>query len=199
MGTWKPTPRLRTVTRAPRKWVGRYMQSEEIVYRPPTIEDGTPIWKLVRDSGVLDLNSAYCYLLLCKDYWKTCAVAEAKGETLGFVTAYLPPGREDSLFIWQIGVSSALRGQGVAGRLLRELLQRESCRGVRFLETTIGPSNDASHALFAALAKRLGADLSEQPCFDATLFPGKSHEPENLIRIGPFEAYQPIQISNQGT
>jgi len=175
------------------------MQREEIFYRPPAIEDGKSIWKLVRDSGVLDLNSVYCYLLLCKDYPETCAVAEAKGEILGFVTAYLPPGREDTLFIWQIGVSSALRGQGVAGRLLRDLLQRECCRGVRFLEATIGPSNDASHALFAALAGRLGADLSEQPCFDATLFPGKSHEPENMIRIGPFQGFQPTQTYIQGT
>jgi L-2,4-diaminobutyric acid acetyltransferase len=175
------------------------MQPEEIIYRRPVIEDGTPIWKLVRDSGVLDLNSVYCYLLLCKDYSETCAVAEANGEILGFVTAYLPPGREDSLFIWQIGVSSALRGQGVASRLLRELLQRESCRGVRFLDATIGPSNEASHALFAALAKRLGADLSEQSCFDAGLFPGESHEPENLIRIGPFQGFQLTQTYNQGT
>lgn len=165
------------------------MQPGEIIYRPPVIEDGTPIWKLVRDSGVLDLNSVYCYLLLCKDCSETCAVAEAKGEILGFVTAYLPPGRKDSLFIWQIGVSSALRGQGVASRLLQEILQRESCRGVRFLEATIGPSNEASHTLFAALAKRLDAGLSEQPCFDAALFPGESHEPENLIRIGPFQGF----------
>jgi L-2,4-diaminobutyric acid acetyltransferase len=166
------------------------MQINGIIYRPPTIKDGLPIWKLVRDSGVLDLNSTYCYLLFCKDYSETCAVAEANGEILGFVTAYRPPGREDSLFIWQIGVSSSLRGQGVASHLLEALLRRENSRGVRFLEATIGPSNDASHALFTALARRLGTEMSEQSYFDAELFPDESHEPENLIRIGPFQTFK---------
>lgn len=163
------------------------MQTNEMIYRPPTIEDGISIWRLVRDSGVLDLNSVYAYLLLCKDFVETCAVAEVDGKVLGFVTAYRPPGREDSLFIWQIGVDPTLRGRGVAGRLIQELLHRESCGGVTTLEATIGPSNEASHALFAALAKWLGAGLSKQPYFDARLFPDKGHEPEDLIRIGPFK------------
>jgi L-2,4-diaminobutyric acid acetyltransferase len=164
------------------------MHPEKIAYRPPVIEDGVRIWKLVRDSGVLDVNSTYCYLLLCKDFSETCAVAEVGGEVFGFVTAYIKPGHGDSLFIWQIGVARALHGHGLASALLLELLQRESCRGVRYVEATIAPSNTASHALFAALARRLGANLSEQSCFDTSQFPGGGHEPENLIRIGPFQA-----------
>jgi len=163
------------------------MAFEGIRYRPPTIEDGIAIRQLVCDAGSLDVNSVYCYLLLCKDFAETCAVAEAHGEILGFVTAYLPPSREHSLFVWQIGVGAAHRGQGLATRLLQELLRRKACRGIRFLEATVGPSNAASRALFTALAERLGAELSEQPCFDAALFPDEKHEPENLIRIGPLQ------------
>ncbi|MGD9000722.1 MAG: diaminobutyrate acetyltransferase [Granulosicoccaceae bacterium] len=162
------------------------MQREDINFRPPTIEDGTPIWQLVRDSGVLDVNSTYCYLILCKHFSDTCCVAEVNGEIVGFVTGYLPPGREDTLFIWQVGVSPAMRGHGLATRLLQQLLQRDICHSVRFVEATVGPSNEASRALFASLAKRLDAKLSEQPCFDTTLFPSGDHEPENLLHIGPF-------------
>ncbi len=169
----------------------------KIIYRPPVIGDGARIWALVRHSGVLDANSAYCYLLLCKDFSETCMVAEADGDVLGFVTAYLKPGHEDLLFIWQVGVARELHGQGVASRLLDELLQRERCRGVRYLETTITPSNTASHALFKGLARRLNANLSEQTYFDVTLFPGDDHEPENLIRIGPLQDYLSDQTSNQ--
>ena len=52
------------------------MQREAIVYRPPSVEEGTAVWQLIRDAGVLDLNFTYCYLLLCKHFSETCAVAE---------------------------------------------------------------------------------------------------------------------------
>jgi L-2,4-diaminobutyric acid acetyltransferase len=149
------------------------------------------MWRLVRESGALDVNSVYCYLLLCKDFSATCCVAEARGGLVGFVTAYLPPGRSDTLFVWQIAVTSELRGQGVAARLLQELLRRRACRDVRFVEATVGPSNHASRALFTALARDLNGSLSEQSCFDASLFPEGGHEPENLLRIGPFSLSQP--------
>lgn len=162
------------------------MQHEEISYRKPTIEDGTLIWQLVRDSGTLDLNSTYCYLLLCKHFSETCAVAEANGKIVGFVIAYLLPQRADTLFVWQIGITHTMRGQGLATRLLQELLQRDVCHCVRFVEATVGPTNQASRALFTALAQRLNTELTEQPCFDAALFPHGNHEAENLFRIGPF-------------
>jgi L-2,4-diaminobutyric acid acetyltransferase len=162
------------------------MQHEEISYRKPTIEDGASIWQLVRDSGTLDRNSTFCYLLLCKHFPETCAVAVAKGEIVGFVTAYFPPNCADTIFVWQIGITQSMRGQGLATRLLQDLLQRDVCRGVELLEATVGPTNYASRALFTALAQWLNTELNEEPCFNATLFPEENHEVENLLRIGPF-------------
>lgn len=167
------------------------MQHAEVIYRPPATADGPAMWRLVRDSGVLDVNSTYCYLLLCQHFAETCCVAEVDDEVVGFVTAYLPPGRPDTLFAWQIGVSPEHRGQGLASRLLTELLRRDVCRCVQFVEATVGPTNHASRALFTALARRLDTKLSEQPYLDTTLFPQGDHEPENLLRIGPFSPYQP--------
>jgi L-2,4-diaminobutyric acid acetyltransferase len=168
------------------------MRSAAVLYRAPRIEDGTSIWKLVRDSGALDLNSPYCYLLLCLHYRETCAVAEAEGKIVGFVSAYPPPARGDTLFIWQIGIDPALRGKGLATRLLGELLQREACSRIRYLEATVGPSNRASRALFEGFAKRLNTNISEQACFDETVFPDHDHESENLFRIGPFSPPQTV-------
>ncbi|WP_022950201.1 diaminobutyrate acetyltransferase [Methylohalobius crimeensis] len=165
-------------------------ENERIVLRPPKVEDGTAIWRLVRDSGVLDLNSTYCYLLMCKHFADTCAVAEFNGEIVGFVTAYLPPDQQDTLFIWQIGIDASMRGRGLATRLLLELLKRDVCRDIQFVDATVGPSNQASRALFHSLAKRLNTDLSEHPYFEATLFPSTDHEPENLLHIGPFSLSQ---------
>ncbi|NKE69261.1 diaminobutyrate acetyltransferase [Candidatus Manganitrophus noduliformans] len=158
-----------------------------IFFRKPTIEDGSDIWKLAKDSEILDLNSAYCYLLLCKHFSETCVVAESGGRLAGFVTAFRPPASPDVLFIWQIGVAGAMRRQGLGRALLKDLLRREASRGVSFLETTITPSNHPSKALFASLARSLNTPYVEEKGFPESLFPEGNHQAEDLIRVGPFD------------
>jgi L-2,4-diaminobutyric acid acetyltransferase len=154
--------------------------------RQPRPHDGAAIWELVRETGVLDLNSAYAYFLLGEHFAETCVVAEREGRIGGFVSAYIPPQTPDSLFVWQVGVASSMRKQGLAMQMLLALLQREACRDVRSLTTTITPSNGASRALFAGLAHKVGAALQEQPGhFPADWFPEEGHEAESLFSISP--------------
>lgn len=40
------------------------------------------MWRIARDSGVLDLNSSYAYLLWCTDFPSTSAVARVDGEPI---------------------------------------------------------------------------------------------------------------------
>lgn len=151
-------------------------------------EDGPAVWRLVRDSGVLDVNSLYCYLLVCEHFGSTSVVAEVADAVVGFVTAFRPPRRPDVIFVWQVGVDSGCRGRGIAGRLLRSLLGLEALAGVTHLETTVAPSNRASQALFRSLARRLGTSCEVSPYFGEELFGGDGHEAEELYRIGPFTA-----------
>lgn len=160
---------------------------EELVLRTATAEDGAAIWQLVHDSGVLDVNSPYCYLILGRHFGDSCVVAEEAGKVLGFVVAYRPPTKPDVIFVWQVGVDAAARGRGLGGRILRRLVELPACRGVRYVEATVSPSNEPSKALFRSLARRLDTRCEESPYFGADLFPGSDHEREDLFRIGPFE------------
>jgi L-2,4-diaminobutyric acid acetyltransferase len=159
--------------------------SDQLQIREPQEEDGADIWALVRDTGVLDLNSAYSYLMLCKFFPDTCLVAERDKEIVGFVSAFLPPVNDDVIFVWQVAVAKSQRGKGLAGALLQELLQREACAEVRYLEATVSPSNVASQSLFRGLARDLGRRCEVTECFSEQLFPGKGHEAEMKYRIGP--------------
>jgi L-2,4-diaminobutyric acid acetyltransferase len=160
--------------------------AEALVIREPSLRDAGPVWQLVRDSGVLDLNSPYAYLLLCSDFARTSAVAETAGRIDGFVGAYRPPRRPESVFVWQVVTACGVRGRGLGSRLLGAVLERPACRGVRFLEATVTPSNRPSRALFHGFARRSGVPLVEEPAFGAELFPGPDHEEEVRFRIGPF-------------
>ena len=155
--------------------------------RPPRLEDGRRVLRLVEESQVLDPNSAYCYLLMAYHFGATSVVAQAQDDIVGFVYAYLPPQRARTVFVWQVGVAASHRGSGLGTRLLAAVLQRDACRNVRYLEATVGPTNAASLALFRGMGERFGGQTVEEPCFAAELFPERQHEAEHLLRIGPFD------------
>ena len=159
--------------------------STAIKIRTPKIADAAAIERLVADSGVLDRNSCYCYLLLCRDFAKTCVVAETTGEPVGFATAYLPPSRDGTVFVWQIAIAASARRQGLALRMLHELLALPACREIQFVEATVSPSNDASRRLFFKLAESLQVPCHVETGFTAEHFGGDDHEEEELFRIGP--------------
>ncbi|MER7108940.1 diaminobutyrate acetyltransferase [Streptomyces sp. NPDC000229] len=152
----------------------------------PRVEDGAAIWRIARDSEVLDLNSSYSYLLWCRDFASTSLVARgADGVPIAFVTGYIRPQRPQTLVVWQVAVDQAHRGRGLAGVLLDALTARVAGQGVHTVETTITPDNAASDRLFTSYAERRGASLEREVLFDGGLFPEGTHEPEVLYRISP--------------
>ncbi|HET7922033.1 MAG TPA: diaminobutyrate acetyltransferase [Gammaproteobacteria bacterium] len=158
-----------------------------LVLRNPSRADGAAIWRLVSETGALEQNTAYTYLLLCTHFGDTCLVAEQHGRLDGCVLAYQPPREPDCLFVWQIGVAPGARGRGFASQLLDSLLYLPACRHVRFVTATVTPGNTASRALFAGFARRHGVALVEQPFLDAACFPA-THPDEPLLKIGPLLA-----------
>jgi L-2,4-diaminobutyric acid acetyltransferase len=151
----------------------------------PSVEDGGAIWRIARDSGKLDLNSSYAYLMWCHDFADTSLVARVGDEVVGFVIGYRRPTAPDTVVVWQVAVDSSQRGRGTAGALLDALVDRLADDGVRHMETTITPDNAPSQALFASLARRWGAAMDRAGTFDAGDFPDE-HESEVRYRIGPF-------------
>lgn len=161
-------------------------QSDELIsLRQPVVADGKAMWQLVREMGGLELNTAYFYLLYCRDYAASCVVAEDDGALCGFALGHRPPTRPDSLFIWQIGVAPTMRQRGVAQRMLRQLLAQRKEHGWRYLEASVSPDNRASRRLFSGLAEDLRVRCEVFPYLTAQQFP-EGHPREDLMRIGPF-------------
>lgn len=160
---------------------------EEVLVRPARVDDGAAVWRLAGASKVLDVNSAYAYLLVCDRFGDTSVVAEAEGRPVGFVTGFRPPRRPEAIFVWQVAVDESMRGRGLARRMLETLVGLEGCRGVTHLETTVTPSNAPSRALFRSFARSVDAELHVTPGYAPELFPGGGHEAEEFYRIGPFE------------
>ena len=142
--------------------------------------------QLVAGSPPLDTNSVYCNLLQCSHFAETSIIAKDGAQCLGFISGYIIPSRPDTLFVWQVVVSAAARGQGLASRMLERLVERPACKGVHYIETTITPDNEASWALFRKLARQLAAPLSDSIGFDKEIHFQGAHDSEHLLRLGPF-------------
>ncbi|WP_438970473.1 diaminobutyrate acetyltransferase [Methylophaga sp.] len=158
-----------------------------ITLRTPTAEDGAAVYELIAQCPPLDTNSMYCNLLQSCHFSDTSVAAELDENIVGFISGYVLPKKPDTLFIWQVAVGEKARGQGLAGRMLREILERPACENVKFIETTITPDNRASWALFESLANKLGAELNHSVMFDRQQHFAGQHETEMLVKIGPFK------------
>lgn len=167
----------------------------DVTLRRPCLADGPALHRLVKRCPPLDENSRYCNLLQVTHFRDTSVIAEYDGQLAGFVTGYRVPGRENVLFIWQVGVSPEGRGQRLAGRMLTTLLER--LERIDHLETTVGPGNDASRTLFERMARELDAPLERSVLFDRTVHFEEAHDDEVLYRIGPFDGDRATSRSPQ--
>lgn len=141
------------------------------------------MWRIARDSGTLDLNASYAYLLWGRDFAATSLVAVAGDGPAGFVTGYLRPDQPETLMVWQVAVDERHRGRGLARRMLDALVDGLE-RPASDLETTITADNGASIRLFTSFARARGADLTCEPLFEGSMFPD-GHQPELLYRVAP--------------
>lgn len=160
--------------------------SKSIELRTPTLSDGMEVFRLVERCPPLDANSSYCNFLQCGHFSTTSVAAEMNGEIVGFISGYIKPGQENTLFIWQVAVDERARGQGLASKMLMHILQRAQCQQVSHLETTITEDNEGSWALFKRFAKTLSADLQSSIFLDKQIHFDGAHDSESLVRIGPF-------------
>jgi L-2,4-diaminobutyric acid acetyltransferase len=162
-------------------------KGQHITCRIPDLKDSAAIYNLVDRCKPLDLNSRYCYMLVCTHFSRTSIVAVEREQLVGLASGYIIPERQETLFVWQVAVDASVRGRGVALEMLESLLTRPHLRRIVKIETTISSSNRPSQNLFKRLAASLGTEISEQPWLGRKLFGNEAHEDEHLFRIGPVQ------------
>lgn len=169
----------------------------KIVLRKPQDIDGYDVYDLIASCPPLDQNSMYCNLLQCTHFSSTSVIAvdASNQNVLGFISGYIKPNDSNTLFIWQVAVSEKARGQGLAKKMLLDILNRNVDSELSYLETTITDNNPGSWALFGSLATELKTELARSEIFTKELHFQGSHDTENLVRVGPFNM-RPSQLSD---
>lgn len=161
-------------------------KDSDIDFREPRLEDAPKIFELVKNSPPLDVNSEYLYILICHHFSKSSVVALDGSKVVGMIAGYLPPQKQDTLFIWQVVADKNYRKMGLAQKMAKSILSREYCDDVKYIEATVTPSNIPSRKFFESLAEETNGSFSINPLFTKEHF-SSSHEPEDLIKIGPIQ------------
>lgn len=155
---------------------------EEIILRHPTKEDGLAIYNLVKSCPTLDLNSSHYYHMMCADFGKSSLIAERGDTILGYVSGYIPPEEEGTLFVWQIAILEDARGKGLAGALLMNLAQDWSGL-ITKMKTTLSPSEKVATALFKSFATKSSYKITKSDFLKAKDFGDERKEAAHLYTI----------------
>lgn len=147
------------------------------------------MWSFVHRHEGLDQNSAYAYVVFADEFGDTCAVADdAAGDLVGFVLGFRPPSRPDTLFVWQVAVAPAYRGQRIADEMIASIVARPGL-GIEFVEATVTPDNEPSRRMFQRFAESRGVRCRVTPYLGVDDFPAgdEPHALEDRFRIGPLD------------
>lgn len=158
----------------------------KIKYRDPKKDDAKYIFKLIKDSGRLDVNSEYLYLLQSTHFKDTCCVATDHGKIVGFASGYLIPNDCHTLFIWQIVVDEKYRGHSIAQNMISEIMSRKRTNPIFNIYATVSSDNTASNRVFEKIAKELDVSITKETLFKISDFE-HAHEAEILYKIGPIK------------
>ncbi|OCM00355.1 L-2,4-diaminobutyric acid acetyltransferase [Aliarcobacter thereius] len=153
--------------------------SVNITLKKPDKSNSKEIFKIIKESRTLDLNSEYLYLLLSTHFQDSCSLAFIKDELASLVLAYYLPNESKTLFIWQIATKKEFRGNNLTLKLLEDIVSRKE---INKLITTVNPNNIASSKIFEKFAKNNNSELTKSILFSKDDFLN-SHEDEVLFTI----------------
>ncbi len=156
----------------------------DFVFRKPCVDDAAEIHAFLQPyKPYVGTSPVYTYLLICRHFSETSVVVEsAKGEIVGFVSAFPPPKEKDTVFIWEIGVKKGFHGNNLYIRMIEAIGMRVK---PDYIDFTVNPSNTSSIRRIYELARLFGCDCQKSSCFPAHLFGNQPHEDEDLYRLGP--------------
>jgi L-2,4-diaminobutyric acid acetyltransferase len=157
-----------------------------MVVRDARTEDIPGIVALVAQCGpYLNPHAAYIYLIDCRYFAETCAVALIEGTIVGWCSM-IPVDRE-TYFLHQLGTVPEVRGRGIAFSLFSYLLGKlRLWHGDSFrLEFTADRRNRTVHRLNRKIAETFALSLEKLPDSPPPLNDGCEEE---------FYAMTPIRI-----
>jgi diaminobutyrate acetyltransferase len=136
---------------------------------------------VIDESESLDHHTDYTYWVALQQWPELFLIAKRDGRIVGFAFGIINAIHPERFFLWQVGVLSGDRRNGIATTLINELCARATKEGARELWTTIADDISPSLALFHKIAASFGTTMIERGSTGS--LGGRLH-PERIYSIG---------------
>ena len=117
---------------------------------------------VIDESESLDHHTDYTYWVALDQWPHLFLTAKHDGRIVGFTFGLRNAAHPERLFLWQIGVLTSHRRNGIAWKLVNELCKRAATDGIEELWFTIADEIAPSLALFRKIASAFGNSMIER-------------------------------------
>lgn len=153
--------------------------SSSVNLRECTPADIDYVIRFVESCAPLEVHTSFTYWVTFEYWGHLCRVALVGNRVVGYVSAIGSGRVRDVLYVWQVGVAQEFRGQGLAQRLLSEVVTAGRANGFRKAQVSIAGDNEASLKAFERFAREQKQRLERCGEVLLTGLDGKSTQ-ENL-------------------
>ncbi len=130
-----------------------------MMIRKATQEDFLKVHQFTAGCPPMENYPEHVYKIILRYFGDYCFVAEENGQIIGFAMGIVPESFPCTFFLWEIGVDPSYQGQGIGGKLVRDVENELRKREFKRIEVTIDPVNLPSQKLF----KKMGyQNISER-------------------------------------
>jgi phosphoribosylamine--glycine ligase len=128
------------------------MKQAELRIRRASQSDFLEVFDFVSACPPLESYPEHVYKILLRYFGNSCFVAEIRQRIVGFVLGFISQTHAaPTYFLWQIGVSPTMQGNGLGKQLMQAVEKGAAEIGAQRIELTIDPENAPSRKLFEAL------------------------------------------------
>lgn len=113
-------------------------------------EDAVLLRTMARKCEPLDVHTPYTYWVVCNFFGDGCFVLQENQQAVGYVMTLI---KEDSLFVWQIGILEEYRGKKHSRVLLTAVERYAREKGLKKMLVSIAPENRNSYHAFHQYCK----------------------------------------------
>ena len=135
--------------------------------RKATQEDFLRVHQFTAGCPPMENYPEHVYKIILRYFGDYCFIGEENEQIIGFVLGIVPQGFQGTYFLWEIGVTPTYRGQGIGGKLVREVEKELGKMGFKRIELTIDPVNLPSQKFFKKMdyeniSERVGKTIEVQ-------------------------------------
>ncbi|HMQ10331.1 MAG TPA: diaminobutyrate acetyltransferase [Oligoflexia bacterium] len=159
---------------------------KNFIFRKPKKSDAQEIHAMLQPyKPYVGTSPVYTYLLICEHFDDTSIVVTSESdEIVGFISAYQPPKKQNTLFLWEVAVKKGYHGNNLNKKMIEKLFNRIN---PNYIEATVNPSNQTFIKRLKQLSKNFACELSQKVLFASDHFGTQNHEDEVLFRMGPIQ------------